>query len=218
MKMAQNIALKRRKIMKNEIRHTGTIQIETERLLLRAYTLNDVEQLVEGLNEFDVAKGLVTPFPYTTEDGKAFILKNLNPGKNEKYNFAVIEKETGRLIGGTGVAVKEGNVGDGGIWLNKNYHKKGFGTEIYLARTLFAFNGVKELKSSYYDYNFGSKHLHEKVGFIPTGEETMAFNHALGRNVREIMVRLSRERFEQLDIYKGVKIKVIENSKESQKE
>ena len=33
--------------MKNEIRHTGTIEIETERLLLRAYTLNDVEQFVE---------------------------------------------------------------------------------------------------------------------------------------------------------------------------
>lgn len=33
--------------MKNEIKHTGTIEIETERLLLRAYTLNDVEQFVE---------------------------------------------------------------------------------------------------------------------------------------------------------------------------
>lgn len=215
MKMTQNAVLKG-EIMKNKIRDTVTIEIETERLILRAYTIDDIKQLVDGLNEFDVAKGLVTPFPYTVEDGKSFILKNLNPGKNGKYNFAVIHKESGKLIGGTGVEVKEENVGGGGIWLNKNYHKKGFGTEIYLARTLFAFKylGVKELKSSYYDYNVGSKHLHEKVGFVPTGEEEVAYNHALGHNVQGIIVRLTRERFEQLDIYKGVKIKVKENYKE----
>ena len=191
----------------------GEKMIETERLILRAYTLNDVQDVVAGLNEFDVAKGLVTPFPYTIEDAKNFISKNLNPGERNKYNFAIVEKKTGRLIGGTGVEVKAGNIGGGGIWLNKNYHKKGYGTEAYLARSIFAFKylGLKELKSCYYDYNIGSKHLHEKVGFLHTGEEEISYNHALGHDVRGIIVHLSREKFENLDIYKDIKIKVTEN-------
>ena len=36
--------------MSHEIRHTGAVEIETDRLLLRAYTLNDVKEMVEGLN------------------------------------------------------------------------------------------------------------------------------------------------------------------------
>lgn len=199
--------------MSHEIRHTGAVEIETDRLLLRAYTLNDVKEMVEGLNEFDVAKGLVTPFPYTAKDGEDFILKNLHPGTSDKYNFAIVEKRTGRVIGGTGVEIKDGSIGGGGIWLNKNYHKKGYGTEAYLARSIFAFKylGLKELKSCYYDYNIGSKHLHEKVGFVPTGEEEISYNHALGHDVRGIIVHLSREKFANLDIYKDIKIKVIEN-------
>lgn len=187
--------------------------IETERLILRNYRLDDLEDLIEGLNEFDVAKGLVTPFPYTAEDAKDFISKNLILGEGHKYNFAIVEKQTGQVIGGTGIEIKDGNIGGGGIWLNKNYQKKGYGTEVYLARTIFAFKylGVNELKSCYYDYNIDSKHLHEKIGFISTGEEITTFNHALGHNVRGIIVHLTRERFEKLEIYKNFNIKVIKN-------
>lgn len=183
--------------------------IETERLILRNYRLDDLEELIEGLNEFDVAKGLVTPFPYTVEDAKDFISKNLILGEGHKYNFAIVEKQTGQVIGGTGAEIKDGNIGGGGIWLNKNYHNKGYGTEVYLARTVFAFEylGVNELKACYYDYNTSSKHLHEKFGYIPTGEEITTFNHALGHNVRGIIVHLPRERYKKLEIYKNIKIK-----------
>ena len=43
--------------------------IETERLILRQYSLNDVDDMVEGLNNLNVTKWLAgAPYPYTKED------------------------------------------------------------------------------------------------------------------------------------------------------
>ena len=44
------------------------MHIETKRLRFREWTENDVDFLVDGQNDFDVAKNLTVPFPYTKQD------------------------------------------------------------------------------------------------------------------------------------------------------
>lgn len=61
-------------------------KIQTERLLLRPYTLSDVKDIVEGLNNLNVSKWLAAvPYPYTENDALEFI-NNLI--ENRLYNFA----------------------------------------------------------------------------------------------------------------------------------
>ena len=75
------------------------IIIETDRLILRQWRLDDVNDVVEGLNNLNVTKWLAqVPYPYTEEDAKSFITKSI---ENNLYNFAIILKEENKVIGGT---------------------------------------------------------------------------------------------------------------------
>ena len=49
------------------------MRIETERLILREWTMDDASDMVEGLNNFNIAKNLTTPFPYDNEMTEDFI-------------------------------------------------------------------------------------------------------------------------------------------------
>ena len=64
------------------------ITIETERLILRQWNMNDIDDMVEGLNNINVTKWLAgAPFPYTAEDAKYFIQNTID---KDLYNFAEI--------------------------------------------------------------------------------------------------------------------------------
>ena len=55
------------------------IIIETERLILRQYRLEDIDDVVEGLNNLNVTKWLAgAPYPYTKKDAENFINKSIN--------------------------------------------------------------------------------------------------------------------------------------------
>lgn len=179
--------------------------IETDRLILREWEMSDIADVVEGLNDFDTAKNLTVPFPYTEQIAKEHILKCLKREK-DRYHFAVQLKVTGKVIGSTSISFKN-NRWDGGIWINKNYHSMGFGTEIFIARARFAFYtlGVDALENGYYDFNKKSENLHKKIGYVPVGEGKQ-FCPALNKEIRVIEARLTQENFE-------AKLKELENKR-----
>lgn len=82
--------------------------LETERLLLRPFTLDDAEALHKvwgdpASDRFTAGGGRT---PATVEETKAFLAQIV--AAHEKHGFAscaVIEKETGRLIGDCGIFV-----------------------------------------------------------------------------------------------------------------
>lgn len=189
--------------------------IETERLILREWTLDDVKDQVEGLNNFETAKNLTVPFPYTDKNSIEYISKHLKNTK-ESYAFAVELKESGKVIGGTNLDIRNG-VFHGGIWLNEKYTGKGYGTEIWIARCKFAFEFLKlnELENGYYEFNERSKHMQDKVGYKPFGKSTK-FCPALNQNVLEILTKLTKTDFyNKLQISKlkptYEKIKILES-------
>lgn len=93
------------------------IIIETDRLVLRQYKLEDVDDIVEGLNNLNVTKWLQgAPYPYTKKDALDFINKSID---NSLYNFAIILKSENKVIGGTqltNIDWHNGTAG-GGIWI-----------------------------------------------------------------------------------------------------
>lgn len=85
------------------------MKIETERLILREWQLDDVEDIIEGLNDFDTAKNLTVPFPYKKEQAETFINKHLKNDENNYY-FAIVLKSENKVIGGTSLELKKSMV------------------------------------------------------------------------------------------------------------
>ncbi len=168
--------------------------IETDRLILREWRLSDLDDLIEGLNDFDVAKNLTVPFPYTFEEGTNFI-KNHCKNKNNSYYFAVQLKNENKVIGGTNIKVIE-NRAKGGIWINKKYHNQGFGTEVFKARAEFSFNklNLDEIESGYFEFNEKSWKMQRKIGFKAVGK-IKNFSRALNNEVDEVVTKLTKSDF-----------------------
>ena len=78
------------------------MKIESKRLILRNWEDGDVEDILEGLNNIEVAKWLASvPFPYTEDDAKKFIERAKNNDENLKIALAIVLKEKNKVIGGT---------------------------------------------------------------------------------------------------------------------
>lgn len=188
--------------------------IGTERLILREWTLADVGDQVEGLNNYKTVKNLTAPFPYTEKDSVEYISKHINSSPGD-CAFAVVLKENKKVIGGTNISFTNGEY-NGGIWLNERYTGIGIGTEVWIARAKFAFEvlNAQVLKNGFFKFNRRSRHMQEKIGYKIVGQK-MNYSPALNRRVLEIRTELSRADFESAmqtekfkHIYDRVKILV----------
>jgi len=170
--------------------------IETNRLTLRPWTMNDTDELVEAINDIEVTRWLtVVPFPYTKKDAKDYISKCISGAVGEKFAFAIEHKKDRKVIGGTGIGFEKDGAAGGGIWLGTKYHGKGFGTEVYSARAKFCFDVLKVpyIVSGYFEGNEPSRKLHEKIGFKKTGEPDIRDCRATGEKVACYKCILTRQ-------------------------
>ena len=170
--------------------------LETERLILRPWEDSDVDAIFDGLSDFDTAKMLVVPYPYTKKDAIEFLEKRKFDDENSFY-FAITLKENGKVIGGTNICIDvSNNTNGGGIWLDKKYQGFGYGTEAWTARAKFAFLELKleKLYNGYFEHNQASPKMQQKVGYKVVGERDR-FCPTLGKNVKEIRTILTRDDF-----------------------
>ena len=177
------------------------MKIESKRLILRDYKDTDAADLVEGLNNIEVAKWMSgVPFPYTEEDAKSFIETAKNNDKNSKISLAIVLKENNKVIGGTEITIinKEYGIAGGGIWLNEKYQKNGYGTEAFSAKIKYCFEelGVRRIENGYYSGNEKSKKMQEKLGYKNEGirrKRTLCL--ATNEYVDECITGLLKEEF-----------------------
>ena len=88
--------------MNYEIRHTGTIEIETDRLLLRPILLSDAQSLYEIVSDKDVLNYLAGLPEYTgVEMAVDYISGKLEKKYQNKdfYDWAVVLKSENKMIG-----------------------------------------------------------------------------------------------------------------------
>ena len=170
--------------------------IETERLILRQWNMDDINDVVEGLNNLNVTKWLAgAPFPYTIEDAKHFIQKTID---NDLYNFAIILKSENKAIGGTqltNVSLDNGTAG-GGIWINEKYQGFGYGSEAFGARIKYAFEvlGLRRLENGYFKDNEKSHKMQLKFGYKDEGIRRQRFvSKATGKIEDEYITGLLKD-------------------------
>ena len=172
------------------------VVIETERLILRQYKLEDVNDIVEGLNNINVTKWLQgAPHPYTEQDALHFINKSLD---NNLYNFAIVLKSENKVIGGTqltNIDFHNGTAG-GGIWISEKYWGHGYGSEAFGARIKYAFEvlGLRRLENGYFKENEKSHKMQLKFGYKDEGIRRQKFiSRASGKIEDEYITGLLKD-------------------------
>lgn len=153
------------------------IIIETERLILRQYRLEDIDDVVEGLNNLNVTKWLAgAPYPYTKKDAENFINKSIN---EKLYNFAIVLKIENKVIGGTQLTNIDfyNGLAGGGIWISEKYWGHGYGTEAFGARIKYAFEvlGLRRLENGYFKENEKSHKMQLRFGYKDEGVRRQRF-------------------------------------------
>jgi RimJ/RimL family protein N-acetyltransferase len=170
--------------------------IETDRLILRQWNMNDIADMVEGLNNINVTKWLAgAPYPYTEKDAEDFVKKTID---NNLYNFAIVLKSENKVIGGTqltNISLANGTAG-GGIWINENYQGYGYGTEAFGARIKYAFEvlGLRRLENGYFKENEKSHKMQLRFGYKDEGIRRKRFvSKATGKIEDEYITGLLKE-------------------------
>ncbi len=143
--------------------------LETPRLVLRKMTQSDTDDMYDYARREETSKYLLwSPHTnkITTSDTLRVILKEYSAGKF--YDFAVVWKETGRMIGTAGfTTVDEKNFcAEIGYVINPDYWNMGIATEAVNTLLNFAFCelGMHRVEAKYMVQNENSRKVMEKCG------------------------------------------------------
>lgn len=107
------------------------MQLETERLILREYTMDDFDDLYEILSDEETMKHYPKPF----DEEKVRYWINWNITNYETFGFglwAVVLKDTNEMIGDCGITMQiiDGEIKpEIGYHINKKYQRRGYATE-----------------------------------------------------------------------------------------
>ncbi len=148
----------------------GTKELETNRLILRKYVIDDAEDMFfNWASDPEVTRFLTWPTHSSLEISKKVLSEwILNYSDDNYYNWAIVFKETGRVIGNIAV-VKLNNIVDSadiGYCMNQGLWGNGIMPEALKAVIAFLFKevGVNRIAASHDANNPKSGRVMEKAG------------------------------------------------------
>ena len=152
------------------------IDLETEKLLIRNYRVDDWKDLAElGMKyeETDLAKYDEGPWPDDLEVYKGMVQ---DLAKSDDF-LAVVLKETKKLVGLIYKAAKENKKYEFGFNFNTDYQGKGYASESCKVVVDYIFDILKAnlITAGTAKVNAPSNKLLLKLGFKQVGEKTIAF-------------------------------------------
>ncbi len=148
--------------------------LETERLLVREMKEQDLDALYEVYA--DPAISLYTEGLYEDRDEERAYIRDYI---KHVYAFcgygiwAVIHKESGKLIGRAGLACRDGfDTPELGYVIGVPYQRQGYATEVCRAILAYADErlGFCEIRAIFEPENLASQRLCEKLGFVKEGK------------------------------------------------
>lgn len=145
--------------------------LETKRLILRPWRLEDAEALYKYASDSDVGIWAGWP-PHTSVENSRYVIENVLSA-NETY--AVCLKESGEPIGSVGL--KLGDATDMteredecelGYWVGKPFWGQGIIPEASRELLRYGFEelNMRAVWCGYYDGNNKSRRVQEKLGFV----------------------------------------------------
>ncbi|MFF2732764.1 GNAT family N-acetyltransferase [Streptomyces sp. NPDC058008] len=157
----------------------------TERLLLRPFGPQDADAVYQACQDPDIQRWTVIPSPYTRADAELWT-RTLSPAgwrEDTMYNFAVVRRDDGPLVGALGVN-RCGLPGtyEVGFWTAREHRGSGYATEAVLAAARWAFAALAADRLEWRAEigNTPSRAVALRAGFRMEGEQRSAlFNKGI---------------------------------------
>lgn len=146
----------------------GTVILETERLILRRFTLEDAEEIFKNWGSDDeVTKYVRWSTHKTIEDTKEYLESVMEKYRNNEFEWALSLKDTGELIGAMTAFVSEDDRYELGYNTARKHWRKGYTTEALRAVMNYLINevGIRRFRCSHAKLNPASGAVMQKVGF-----------------------------------------------------
>ncbi|WP_128657496.1 GNAT family N-acetyltransferase [Paenibacillus sp. 598K] len=149
------------------------IEMETERLTLREFTIEDVPAVQRYASDPLVVRYMIWG-PNRLEETEQFVaqaiaMQGQNPRRD--YEVAVVLKSSGELIGGCGLHCSDPAQGEIGYCFHPDYWRQGYGAEAALALLDLGFGrlGLHRISATCRPDNEGSAGVMKKVGMTYEG-------------------------------------------------
>ena len=140
--------------------------IKTERLVIKVIDNEDIEDLVNILNNKEIAKTYMLPIFTCKDDVYKLANRFVSLSNNEnKYLYGIYLKD--KIIGFVNEVEKDDDIIEVGYVIDPNYQNKGYATEMLkeVIKDLFTL-GFKKVKAGFFIDNIASKKVMEKCNMI----------------------------------------------------
>ena len=165
--------------------HKGTVELETKRLILRRFKIEDAEDMFNNWAQSEEVTRYLSWFCHKSiEDSKEVISTWIDSyDDNEYYQWAMYIKGDNKTIGSIGKVDrnKEGNIMELGYCISEDYWNKGIVTEALIRISEFFFEEVDldKLYAKHHIDNPASGKVMRKAG-MEFERETLIFQETMG--------------------------------------
>ena len=147
------------------------MQIATDRLLLRPFTLDDAPAVQRLVSAYEIAEStLLIPHPYPEGAAAEWISKH---GKTPNTHvFAIALRDADEVIGAIGIDIQpEHDRGEIGYWIGLPYWGRGYMTEAARAVVGWAFESLRlhRVFAQHFTRNPASGRVMQKLGMTHEG-------------------------------------------------
>lgn len=157
------------------MKNLGTKKLETERLILRKFTLDDAKDMFNNYgSDSDTSKYLVWNTHKNIEDSISYIKDVLEKyQKDNFYCWGVVLKETNALFGAISVIDLDikNHTAEVGYCYGSKWWRNGYATESFKRVIAFLFDevGIETIYADHYLDNVASGRVMEKCGLKKEG-------------------------------------------------
>lgn len=149
-------------------------ELRTERLLLRPFRADDAADVERLAGEREIAVNTATiPHPYPEGAAAEWIaIQARRQREGEEVAFAVVERESGRLVGAMGLRlIHPHRRAELGYWIGKPYWGRGYATEAARAVLRYGFEtlGLNRIHATHFTRNPASGRVMQKIGMTHEG-------------------------------------------------
>lgn len=145
------------------------VTLRTDRLILRAFTLDDVDAVFEACQDPDIQFFTPAPSPYRREDAMTFVSETASNGWSEDkdYILGAFRLDTGEFIGQYCLTRVSEGVYELGYWAVKEQRGHGYSAEAAQAFLDWGWQTLDVHRMEWWAMvgNTASRALAEKLGF-----------------------------------------------------
>jgi ribosomal-protein-alanine N-acetyltransferase len=148
--------------------------LETERLVLRPYTLADAARVRQMCNDWDIASTtLALPHPYPEGAAEQWISTHADSFRQgDEITLAVTLRPSGTVVGSVSLMInKSHNRGELGYMIAKEHWNHGYCTEAARAVIRYGFTtfGLNRIQAMHFPRNRASGRVMQKLGMTREG-------------------------------------------------